>query len=160
MTRWKQEEPSRETARMRDWLETDAGKAYRERRHRTDYMRKWRAEHKDQNKASQKRAYDNMRLECLQHYSGEVPSCACCGETEIVFLHIDHIDGNGADHRRTLKSELGYYPGGNNLPYWLKKNNWPEGFQILCANCNLAKRVNNICPHELRRREAVAHNEN
>jgi len=38
--------------------------------------------------------------------------------------------------------------GGNGLPYWLKKNNWPEGFQVLCYNCNSAKRVDGICPHQ------------
>jgi len=41
--------------------------------------------------------------------------------------------------------------GGNGLPYWLKKNNFPPGFQVLCANCNFAKRNSRYCPHEIRR---------
>ena len=32
---------------------------------------------------------------------------------------------------------------------WLIRNNYPEGFQVLCYNCNLGKAHNNgICPHK------------
>ena len=31
---------------------------------------------------------------------------------------------------------------------WLKNNNFPEGFQVLCFNCNCGKARNKgICPH-------------
>lgn len=140
--------PSEKTAYQREWLKTDKGAEYRKKHN--EYVREWRKKNRDKFKATQKRAYEKVRLEALQHYSKkEIPDCACCGENEILFLHIDHINGNGAEHRRLLEKELGYYPGGNGLPYWLKKNNYPEGFQILCANCNLAKRVSNICPHQI-----------
>jgi hypothetical protein len=143
---WLLKNPSRKTAYQRKWLKSEKGIAYKKRH--AEYMKKWRLEHQEQFHTNQKRCYDKMRLECLQHYSKEIPECACCGETEILFLHIDHIQGNGADHRRTLKAELGYYPGGNKLPYWLKKNNYPDGFQVLCANCNLGKRIAKECPHQ------------
>jgi hypothetical protein len=30
----------------------------------------------------------------------------------------------------------------------LRRNNYPEGFQILCMNCQFGKRMNNgVCPH-------------
>ena len=144
---WLLSDPSKKTEYMRDWLKTEKGNEYRKRHN--EYMKQWRKDNKDKFKANQKRAYDKMRYECLSHYSGGEPVCACCGEKEILFLHIDHINGNGAEHRRQLKKELGYYPGGNNLPYWLKKNDYPDGFQVLCANCNLGKRTNEKCPHQL-----------
>jgi hypothetical protein len=31
---------------------------------------------------------------------------------------------------------------------WLAKKNFPEGFQVLCANCNVAKSQNGVCPHQ------------
>jgi len=148
MTRWKQEDPKgSSTLHMREWVKTEAGKAYQKRH--AEYAKEWRKKNREKYKATQKRAYDKMRYDCLSHYSNGEPICSCCGEKEILFLHIDHIEGDGAEHRRKLKSELGYYPGGNNLPYWLKKNGYPEGFQILCANCNLGKRCNSVCPHKL-----------
>lgn len=66
--------------------------------------------------------------------------CACCGETEKLFLQIDHVNNDGADHRRERK--------GKGLYTWLKCRNFPEGFQVLCANCNWGKRQNGgVCPH-------------
>ncbi len=73
--------------------------------------------------------------------------CVCCGETEKLFLTIDHINNDGANHRRKI--------GGKRtmagLPFymWLIRNNFPEGLQVLCMNCQHGKRMNNgICPHK------------
>jgi len=68
--------------------------------------------------------------------------CACCGETEPLFLTIDHINNDGNKHRKEISSGDGLYK-------WLKKHNYPEGFQVLCMNCNHGKRRNGgICPHK------------
>jgi len=148
MGRWKKREVGRSVEQMRAWSLTEKGQEYRKRH--AEYAREWRKKNRDKFKDTQKRAYNKMRLDVLTHYSGgKVPFCKCCGETEVLFLHIDHTDGNGAAQRRQLQKELGYYPAGNNLPYWLKKNGYPAGFQVLCANCNLAKRVDKVCPHQL-----------
>jgi len=66
--------------------------------------------------------------------------CNCCGETEVLFLQIDHVENDGAVHRREI--------GSGALYLWLKRHKFPEGFQVLCANCNWGKRQNGgICPH-------------
>lgn len=70
---------------------------------------------------------------CLIHYGGNSPKCACCGEDEIRFLCIDHIHGGGNQHIKKIRRE------GANFYYWLIKNGFPEGFQVLCYNCNRAK---------------------
>jgi len=70
--------------------------------------------------------------------------CACCGETERAFLSIDHINNDGAEHKRAcnLRTSEQFYR-------WLKRNGFPEGFQILCMNCQWGKRNNNgVCPHQ------------
>ena len=37
---------------------------------------------------------------------------------------------------------------------WLKRNNYPSGFQILCMNCQWGKlRNNGVCPHQERRND-------
>jgi len=123
------------------------------REERNAYMREWRVQNREKFHTSQKRCYQRIRLEALQHYSAETPFCACCGETELVFLTIDHINNDGADHRRAIGMRQGRYEpkesaniGGNGFAYWLKKNDWPTGFQILCFNCNWAK-SHGGCPH-------------
>jgi hypothetical protein len=69
-------------------------------------------------------------------------SCACCGEARDVFLSIDHIDGEGAAHRRELNGAIGFYR-------WLVKNRFPSGFRTLCMNCQWGYRNGAICPHQL-----------
>jgi hypothetical protein len=65
--------------------------------------------------------------------------CNCCGETNIAFLTIDHINGGGNAHRREIKTD--FYQ-------WLIKNNFPEGFQVLCHNCQWGKHKFGVCPHQ------------
>lgn len=85
-----------------------------------------------------------IRLLVLQHYSGMTPFCVCCGEKEIKFLSIDHINGGGNKHRKTLTKS----GRGGNMSMWLFRNGFPGGFQILCHNCNMAKGFYGRCPHK------------
>lgn len=85
-----------------------------------------------------------LRLELVNAYGGR---CACCGETTPEFLTVDHIDGNGAEHRR----QLGVAKTFGGIPFyrWLKKQGYPQGnSQLLCMNCNLAKGHFGVCPHQ------------
>jgi hypothetical protein len=134
-------DPKPGTEEMREWRKTPAGREY-SRRH-AEYMREWRKNNPEKSRASTKKSYDKARMEMLERYGGSPPKCACCGETIVEFLSIDHIEGNGAEHRREIEKEYGWKLGGNQLPFWLKRNDYPEGFQVLCYNCNLGKR-----PHE------------
>ena len=83
-----------------------------------------------------------VRWAALTHYGGDPPRCACCGEDNYFFLGFDHINNDGAKFRRENGS------GAIHLAYWLTKNNYPEGIQILCHNCNFAKgHYGGFCPH-------------
>jgi hypothetical protein len=78
--------------------------------------------------------------------------CACCGEAELVFLTIDHIDDNGAEHRREMAAERNsnYSQAGARTYRWLRDHDFPDGYQVLCANCNCGKQWNGgVCPHEM-----------
>lgn len=93
----------------------------------------------------QKEYKNNMILKVLIHYSGNQPHCQCpeCNENNIKFLTIDHINGGGNKHRKQL--------GGSGFAIykWLIHNNYPEGYQVLCYNCNCGKNRNNgVCPHK------------
>lgn len=92
------------------------------------YTRCERCLARDAEKAREK--YQRLRQEATTNYGGK---CKFCGEDRLVFLVIDHISGGGNKHRQTLGS------GGTRIYTWLRKNNYPNGFQVLCHNCNAAK---------------------
>ena len=70
--------------------------------------------------------------------------CSCCGEKELMFLELDHINNDGSSDRKSGRGS------GVKLLLKLKKEGWPKDqFQILCSNCNKGKRRNGgICPHK------------
>jgi hypothetical protein len=82
--------------------------------------------------------YRKLRDLVFSKYGGY--RCSCCGETEVMFLEIDHINGGGNKHRK----ETNY-----SVYQWIKNNNFPFGFQVLCHNCNKGKyRNGGVCPHK------------
>jgi len=83
------------------------------------------------------------KFELLNHYTKGKLVCACCGES-YYFLTADHIDGLGEQHRREIGAQ-----GSNSFYIYLRRGNFPPGIQILCYNCNFARRhFDGICPHE------------
>lgn len=79
----------------------------------------------------------------LVHYSNGVPPlCECCGEDAVEFLSIDHIDGGGSKHRAQIKGSY------SSIYLWLKKKGFPEGYRVLCMNCNTALGFYGYCPHQ------------
>ena len=91
------------------------------------------------------RGYRNSFKDKVFTHYGEL--CACCGETNRVFLTLDHVNGDGAEHRRELGG--GRTTSTDKTWRWLVQSNFPDGFQILCYNCNCGKRDNGgICPHQ------------
>ena len=110
-----------------------------------EYRKQEYINHRDKVLERSKRNQRKLRLEILKHYGGDPPKCACpgCDEDHIEFLTIDHINNNGAEHLR----EIGV-GAGSAFYYWLKRSNYPRGFQVLCWNCNCAKGRYGYCPHE------------
>lgn len=99
---------------------------------REGYSRNRTAEHVRQREKSRR-----LKQVCLDAYG---TGCACCGEKSFEFLCIDHIAGGGNRHRK----EVGY---GSGFYRWLKSNNFPIGFRVLCMNCNFSYGHYGICPH-------------
>lgn len=99
-------------------------------------------------RASSLKRHRAMRLAALAKYATGIICCACCGEPDLEFLTLDHTNNDGAEHRRSLRS--------NTIWNWLKQARYPTGFQILCFNCNIAKSIYGVCPHEARRTALLA----
>lgn len=100
----------------------------------------------------QKRAYfarkrDELKAEVIGHYGG---ICFCCGEANIRFLTLDHVNNDGGAQRKANpKIQL----GGRQFYYWLRQHGYPAEMelQVACFNCNCGRQYNSnqgVCPHE------------
>lgn len=92
---------------------------------------------KTRERASQQ--WQRDKEDIILHYG---PNCQCCGEDFYPFLVLDHINGKGTQQRQDLKAQ----GRGSNFYRWLIRNSYPKGFQVLCANCNMAKGTKDRCP--------------
>ena len=108
----------------------------------------WRQNNSIRYRASVLAYRKRSKMAALIHYSKNSLVCSCCGETEFGFLTIDHVNGGGLKHRRTIKKK-----GGTSFYNWLRKSGFPNGFQVLCYNCNCSKGALGECPHEIIRRD-------
>lgn len=98
---------------------------------------------KKKGREAAKRRHDKYRSAALAAYGNK---CSCCGEAEPTFLVIDHVNDDGSEHRKQL-NKGGSSRGSLPVYRWLKDHNYPDGFQVLCHNCNYAKSVGG-CPHQ------------
>mgnify|MGYP001563394803 CR=1 FL=1 len=87
--------------------------------------------------------YIQLKIEVMNKYGGCKCSCVGCVCTNLTQLTIDHIDGNGAQHRHENKTG-----GGHQFYLWLKRNNYPTGFRVLCDTCNFSRGHVGYCIHE------------
>jgi hypothetical protein len=85
-----------------------------------------------------------VKRQALAAYAGDPPRCQCpgCAEYREEFLTIDHLNNDGAEHRRAEGV------GGSGIYWWLRRNGYPPGFRVLCWNCNCARGQFGYCPHE------------
>lgn len=84
----------------------------------------------------------------IEYYGGK---CTCCGESELIFLCLDHINGGGNEHRRKINRQNNRCGSSSTQFYkWVEKNNYPPILQVLCYNCNAAKEISDdgTCPHQ------------
>ena len=75
----------------------------------------------------------------IKKYGGK---CQCCGETEPIFLTIDHVNNDGAIERKKRREY------GNSHYRRLLNEDLSQNYQLLCRNCNWGKFVKGICPHK------------
>lgn len=152
-------DPDQRRAYMKAWRETNGAEANRryEEKHkaaRREAAARWRALNperlaairaryvrpeyvKARHRAYTRRQMVECRLKILTAYGGR---CVCCGETELVFLTIDHAAGGGSQERRRGITAPVLYPR-------IIKEGFPPTYRLLCWNCNAAVAFRGQCPH-------------
>ena len=93
-------------------------------------LERYKTYREDHSMRQKKRINKNKNI-VFSHYGNK---CALCNCTIREFLTIDHIKGGGAKHRKELKRSGPFFYS------WLIKNLFPDGFRILCWNCQYKER--------------------
>ncbi len=106
-------------------------------RHREEALAKARKRNKFEKKAYNKAYGRKMKIEVISAYSQGECKCVSCGESRLDCLSIDHVNNDGYKHRKAI----GLTGGGSRFYRWLKNNNFPLGYQVLCMNCQFIKRM-------------------
>lgn len=118
------------------------------RRYKEDpeYRAKWQAYKREYNKANrhkyrcsqpigqaERREFvKNAVVNVLTNGEG---TCRMCGQGDQDVLCIDHVNNDGAVHRKVDKTSNG------RIWDWMIRNDYPPGFQVLCYNCNMKKEI-------------------
>src|SRR2546428_625334 len=131
---------SKKTEYNRQWMQNYT---YPDKEARRIYLQKYYQKHKAYLIPRQRRrehaAYCKRKLIVLAHYSNSPVQCKCCGESEILFLTLDHINGGGTQQRKKIRGI--FYR-------WIIAHGYPTGFRVLCLNCNMGRYLNGgKCPH-------------
>ena len=66
-----------------------------------------------------------IRKEIIQRYGGK---CDLCGNPHLNFLELDHVRGDGAQHRKECKGEV--------YRFVLVEDYRPDKYRVLCKICN------------------------
>lgn len=103
-------------------------------RHRL-VAKRWAQEHKGKKAMYLLEYRRQIKARVLAHYSdSDIPHCLFCGITDIDVLCLDHIDNDALARGHRHK-------GGANFYFRLEQSSYPDGYQTLCANCNLKKEL-------------------
>lgn len=97
----------------------------------------------------------SLKEQVFEAYGGMRCACKGCPENKnphIEFLTINHMQGGGTKHRARLGGKRiagGGVTHGGHLTYaWLRRNNFPPGYNVLCWNCQWGVHINKgNCPH-------------
>jgi hypothetical protein len=135
--------------RQHRYLCIDCVKDYQKvqyKKHREQQIRRaalWNKNNPERHSKNQKKMQTKVKSDVFTHYSStNPPQCANpYGEhekpyTNLITLSLDLIKG-GHGRRDDLAS------GGTSLYCQLRKDGYPEGWQVLCMNCQYIKRDRN-----------------
>lgn len=90
----------------------------------------WEQKTKEHRRKYVNSKYRELKDKVIDHYGGK---CVICGFDNKLALCIDHVNGNGLKERKSI--------GVVRMMREIVKNNYPDKYQILCANCNQIKAI-------------------
>lgn len=108
----------------------------------------YRRAHPESYREDSKKRARRFREMVIQAYGG--PVCACCGETHVSMMTLDHINGGGIKHRTEIANQRGWKQKVSGVAFYryLVNQGFPPGYQVLCFNCNFSKHLLGVCAHQ------------
>lgn len=141
--------------RCRECRVAEQKKYYEEHKEeRLEYARKYQEKHREQTRKyareyrhrnrdliNKKRRHrrKEARDALLKKLSGDPPKCEKCKFSDVRALQVDHINAGGSEAKKT---GWGGYPSLERI-LKLSTEEARKEYQVLCANCNAIKRVEN-----------------
>lgn len=108
------------------------------REQRNKINRDYRKKHPEKVKEWRQKYWKNLRNSALNCVGNGAILCSHCGFSNIKAIQIDHINGEGLSSKKGLTTG-GFYRRILKMSIEEVK----EKYQLLCANCNWIKRVEN-----------------
>lgn len=124
-----------------EWLR-EYNRKYRKTPDQKTKFKKYLQEYYQTQKYKDKRSQLHHKLKriVLEYYSKGNLVCACCLDNRFPFLTLDHIKPiSRTRNNRGSESGTAFFRK-------LIKLKFPEGYQVLCMNCNCLKRNKPKCP--------------
>lgn len=113
------------------WRQDNLDKVHEQQQKRRAIKQRTDPEYRKKNAEHARNWREKIKLEMISAYGGK---CVICGESRPECLTIDHVDGGGCEHRRSIG---GYGSGGSSFYNWLKIQGWPQNeYRLLCWNDN------------------------
>lgn len=100
--------------------------------------KQWRDKNPDKRREIVRRHDEHLKNAVINVLTDGEGTCRWCGQGDQDVLTIDHINDDGAKHRKEFG---GRAFGGRALYNWMVQNDYPPGFQVLCFNCNVKKEI-------------------
>ncbi len=144
---WYKKNRDRCLAKHKEWKRNNPDKVRAYARNISDRVRqnrkKWMSNNEEKVKGyfrkSRKKCRKELKDKVINAYGGK---CVCCNESNKEFLTIDHINGNGKEHRKQFTNTTQIYRE-------LERLGWPkDNYRLLCMNCNWSRGLHGYCPHE------------
>lgn len=102
-----------------------------------DYYAKTKESRRKISTAYTRRYRDKIKHKVLFHYSNGKLQCKVCEIDVYAVLSLDHINNDGSEHKKRLvKSGKA---SSTTIYKDLIDSNYPDGYQILCFNCDYLK---------------------
>jgi len=128
--RWRSENRDKTNELNRQWRRNN-------RERYNEYQRIWHSSNREKGRNYQRLCGLRLKMLVLSHYSNPL-ECSICKIRDMRCLSIDHISGGGNKHRARINR--GNRGGGAPFYRWLKRKDYPAGFRVLCANCQVVER--------------------
>lgn len=117
----------------------DEGEEQRKREVHSKHNLRWNQRYPEKARAIRNRGDEKLKRDIMVAYGNGEAVCVKCGFDDLRALSLDHIGGGGNAHRH----EDGGRFQGRKLYTYLRRNNYPAGYQTLCMNCQWIKRHEN-----------------